>query len=62
MRFMLIDVSSDVTELADSVARLGSECTDQQWEALDKAFQQAIITSELLVAFAIAFAGKPSKQ
>ncbi|HYL56649.1 MAG TPA: hypothetical protein VEU73_13845 [Gemmatimonadales bacterium] len=49
-------------DLADSALRLGPECTDQQWEALDKAFQQILITSELLVTLAIALAGKPSKQ
>ena len=62
MRFVLIDLTSNVTDLADSILRLGPQCTDQQWEALDNAFQQAVITSDLLVTLAIALAGTPSKQ
>jgi len=62
MRFVLIDLTSDVTELADSILRLGPESTDQQWEALDNALQQAVITSELIVTLAIALAGTPSRQ
>ncbi len=62
MRFMLIDVRSNAADLADSISPLGPEATDPEWEALDKAFQQAVITSDLLVTLAIALAGKPSKQ
>ena len=61
MRFMLIDVTSNAADLVDSISPLGPE-TDQEWEALDKAFQQVLITSDLLVTLAIALAGTPSKQ
>jgi len=62
MRFVLIDVTSNAANLADSISPPGPEATDEEWEALDKAFQQVLITSELLVTLAIAFAGKPSRQ
>jgi hypothetical protein len=62
MRYVLIDLTSNVADLGDSILRLGPECTDQQWEALDNAFQQAVITSDLLVTLAIALAGTPSRQ
>jgi len=62
MRYVLIDVTSNAADLADSMSPLGPEATDQEWEALDKAFQQVLITSELLVTLAIALAGTPSKQ
>jgi hypothetical protein len=62
MRYVLIDLTSNVAELGDSILRLGSECTDQQWQALDNALQQAVITSDLLVTLAIALAGTPSRQ
>ncbi len=62
MRYVLIDLTSNVADLSDSILRLGPEGTDQQWEALDNALQQAVITSELLVTLAIALAGTPSRQ
>jgi hypothetical protein len=62
MRYVLIDLTSNVADLAHSIPRLGPECTDQQWEALDNAFHQAVITSDLLVTLAIALAGTPSRQ
>jgi len=62
MRFVLIDVTRNAADLADSFLRLGPERTDQEWEALDRAFQQAIITSELFVTLAIASAGTASRE
>ena len=61
MRYVLIDVTSNAADLAASISPLGPE-TDQEWEALDKAFHQVLITSELLVALAMALAGTPSQQ
>jgi hypothetical protein len=63
MRYLLIPTS----DTALNVGGIVGECdvdtlTDGQRDALAQAFERTIETCELLVAYAVGVAGKPSKQ
>ena len=36
--------------------------SDGEWDGLSRAFERTILTSELLVAYGLGVAGKPSRQ
>ena len=63
MRYVLIPVWDNAAEMGDLLRGLKSDNSSERAPAaLARILERLVLTSELLVTYAVALAGKPSRQ
>ena len=63
MPYVLIPVGINAAEVGDLLPGFGSnDAIDRDRAALGRILERVVLTSELLVTYAVALAGKPSPQ